>query len=69
MLDALGNLTKVFVDAVRDVGQQGLRGSPTAATGRYVELVGMMDAGPQKNALVRDAKAFDEKRKAAGCGK
>ncbi len=30
----------------------------------YVELVGMMDAGPQKNAMVRDAKAFDEKRQA-----
>lgn len=67
VLDALGNLTKVFATLFEMSGNKNCEIADRCYK-TYVELVGMMDAGPQKNALVRDAKAFDEKRKAAGCG-
>ena len=33
----------------------------------YKELSDMMPDGPPKKQLIRDARAFDEKRTAAGC--
>jgi len=68
VLDSLGNLTKVFATLFEMSGNKDCELADRCYKS-YVELVGMMDAGPQKNSLVRDAKAFDEKRKAAGCGK
>jgi len=68
VLDSLGNLTKVFAALFEMSGNKDCEVADRCYKS-YVELVGMMDAGPQKNSLVRDAKALDEKRKAAGCGK
>ena len=67
VLDSLGQLTKVFATLFEMSGNKDCEVADRCYK-TYVELVGMMDAGPQKNAMVRDAKAFDEKRKAAGCG-
>ncbi len=67
VLDSLGNLTKVFSTLFEMSGNKDCEIADRCYR-TYVELVNMMDAGPQKNAMVRDAKAFDEKRKAAGCG-
>ncbi len=65
--DSLGQLTKVFATLFEMSGNKDCEVADRCYK-TYVELVGMMDAGPQKNAMVRDAKAFDEKRKTAGCG-